>query len=130
MSNSKDKILWVDCLGGLFVGGAVLSICKLLSDWESLPTTIVFFMGVVNLVYGCYSLFVVTRKPRPLLMIKALAIANMFWLIVCLVIAIAFWQQISVLGLLHVVGEGIYVFAIGLTEWKWRVLLSDAKFEK
>ena len=42
MSNSKDKILWVDCLGGLFVGGAVLSICKLLSDWESLPTTIVF----------------------------------------------------------------------------------------
>ena len=63
-------------------------------------------------------------------MVKVLAIANMLWLIVCLAIVIAFWQQISVLGLLHVVGEGIYVFALGLTEWKWRVLLSEAKIEK
>ena len=129
MPNSKDKILWVDCLGGLFVGAVVLSICTLLSEWESLPAAIVFSMGVFNLVYGCYSLLVATRKPRPLLIVKVLAIANMLWLIVCLAIVIAFWQQISVLGLLHVVGEGIYVFALGLTEWKWRVLLSEAEIE-
>ena len=129
MPNSKDKILWVDCLGGLFVGAVVLSICTLLSEWESLPAAIVFSMGVFNLVYGCYSLLVATRKPRPLLIVKVLAIANMLWLIVCLAIVIAFWQQISVLGLLHVVGEGSYVFALGLTEWKWRVLLSEAEIE-
>lgn len=127
MSNSSDRILWVDCLGALIVGCVVLSIYKLLSDWESLPTAIVFSMGIANLAYGSYSVFVTTRKPRPLLMVKILAIANMFWLIVCVAIATAFWQQMSFLGVLHLVGEGIYVAALGLTEWKWRMLLSDSK---
>ena len=98
MSNSNDKILWVDCLGGLIVGCVVLSIYKLLNDWESLPTSIVVSMGVANLAYGSYSLFVTTRNPRPLMMVKLLAVANMFWLIVCLAIATAFWRQDICLG--------------------------------
>jgi len=121
MSNSKDKILWIDCLGGLIVGCVVLSIYKLLGDWEGLPTAVVLFMGVVNLAYGSYSLFVTTRNPRPLPMVKLLAIANMFWLLVCLVMAALYWQQITVLGILHVVGEGIYVAALGLIQWRWRM---------
>ena len=129
MSNSNDKILWVDCLGGLIVGCVVLSIYKLLNDWESLPTSIVVSMGVANLAYGSYSLFVTTRNPRPLMMVKLLAVANMFWLIVCLAIATAFWRQISVLGILHVVGEGIYVAALGLAQWRWRMLLAGPKQE-
>ena len=127
MSGSIDKILWFDCIGGLIVGCVVLAMYKLMSDWESLPAAVIFSMGVANLAYGSYSLFVTTRQPRPLVMVKLLAIANMFWLIVCLVIATAYWQQISILGMLHVVGEGIYVAALGLAEWKWRLLLSGPK---
>jgi hypothetical protein len=124
MSNSKDEILWVDCLGGLAVGGFVLLFYRLLSDWDSLPTAIVVAMGVANLAYGSYSLFVTLRKPRPLLMVKLLAIANMLWLVICLALAIAYWRQISWFGILHVVGEGIYVATLGLIEWKRRVLLA------
>lgn len=124
MSKVNEKILWVDCLGGLVVGVIVLLTYRFLSDWENLPTSIVIAMGVVNLCYGGYSLFVTTRKPRPLWMVQLLAAANMFWLFVCLAITITFWRQINFLGILHVVGEGIYVAALGVVEWKWRRQLS------
>ena len=82
-------------------------------------------MGIANLVYGFYSLYVTTQKPRPLRLVQILAVANMAWLIACLSIATFFWQEISILGLVHVVGEGIYVAALGAVEWKFQKNLAN-----
>ncbi len=123
----STTLLWVDCLGGLVVGSIGLLIYNHLSDWDRLPQAVVLTMAMANLAYGSYSLFVTTRNPRPLPMIKLLALANMFWLLVCVLIAIAYWSQISFFGVLHVVGEGVYVAALGLTEWTWRTRLAGSQ---
>lgn len=118
------KILWLDCLGGLTVGVLVLATCSLLSLWENLPVGVVIAMGLANLLYGSYSLYVTTRKPRPLPLVSGLAVANMSWLLVCIAIAVIYWQRITGLGLLHVLGEGIYVAGLGVVQWQWRQKLS------
>ena len=120
------RILWLDCLGGLAVGVIVVAFCWPISNWEGLPLVVVLAMGMVNLAYGSFSLYVTTRKNRPLSLIKILAIANMFWLLVCCVIVVVHWNQISILGILHLIGEGIYVAALGKVEWKLKDSLATA----
>lgn len=120
-----QKVLWLDCLGGLVVGAVVLLGCKYLSRWENLPVEVLMGLGVANLAYGGYSLFVTTRNPRSLRLIEILALANMSWPLVCLGLTCFFWQDITVLGLLHLIGEGIYVGGLGYTEWRLRFLLSN-----
>lgn len=117
MKALTKRLLWVDCLGGLFVGVVVMFFCRQLSDWEQLPPSVVLLMGAANLGYGGYSLFVTTRKPRPLALVKILAMANMAWLVVCLIIFSMYRNEISAFGTLHVLGEGVYVAALGYAEW-------------
>ena len=119
-STNPSRILWVDCIGGLVVGFVVLAFCQLISGWENLPLATVIVMGFANLVYGGYSLFVTTRKKRRLILIKILAMANMAWLLVCVTIAAMYWNQISLLGIVHVIGEGIYVAGLGFVEWNMK----------
>ena len=118
------RILLLDCTGGICVGIAVLGMCQLLSELEGLPLSVVILMGVANLVYGGYSLLVATRQNRTINMIGLLAFANMAWLLVCLAIAAAYRTEITVLGLLHVLGEGVYVAGLGYTEWRMRRTLT------
>lgn len=117
---STYPILWLDCIGGITVGLIVLALSQWLSHWERLPIHVVIFMGLANLAYGTFSLFVATRQIRPAWLITTLASANMLWIVVCIVIACRWWEQISILGLAHVMGEGIYVFGLGLAEWRLR----------
>ena len=112
-----DRILWIDCIGALLVGAVVFFAFEALAALERLPVSVVLSMSAVNLVYGAYSLFVTTRSPRPALLVKVLAIANMFWLVICVAIAITYRNQVSGLGLLHVLGEGVYVACLGAFEW-------------
>lgn len=124
MATTKDKILWTDCLGGLTVGVIVLLFHRFLSHWENLPISIVLTMGCVNLLYGSFSLYVTTRYPRPRYLISILAAANMCWLLVCIGIVVSYRNEIALLGFLLVLGEGMYVSALGYIEWRMRYALS------
>jgi len=121
---ASDRILWVDCLGGLAVGLIVFVFCRLISEWQNLPLKVVLLMGAANLIYGCYSLYVTTRKQRPSGLVKLLSIANMVWLLVCSAIVVMYWSQISLFGMAHVIGEGIYVAGLGFVEWKMKESLA------
>lgn len=107
------------------MGSLVLLFHPFLSHIQGLPESVVLFMGIANLVYGSYSLFVTTRDPRPVVLVKILALANMAWLIVCLALVFYWSDAVSVVGVLLVMGEGVYVASLGWTEWKWRVALAD-----
>lgn len=120
MNSSKQKILWLDCLGALVVGVIVLVICRPLSRWDGLPVSMIVTIGFVNLIYGTYSLYVTTRDPRPLGLVTILALANMAWLLVCIAIIALNWERITLFGLMHVFGEGVYVAGLGYSEWKLR----------
>jgi len=121
---ASDRILWVDCLGGLAVGLIVFVFCRLISEWQNLPLKVVLLMGAANLIYGCYSLYVTTRKQRPSGLVKLLSIANMVWLLVCSAIVVMYWSQISLFGMANVIGEGIYVAGLGFVEWKMKESLA------
>ena len=116
----NTNILWLDCVGGLVVGIIVLVFCKVLSNWEGLPLSVVAFMAIMNLVYGAFSLFITLRKHRPIILVRILAIANMAWLLVCIAIVATWFNQLTLLGWIHVLGEGLYVATLGWVEWKWR----------
>ena len=128
MTTSRGWILWIDCLGGLVVGVLVLLFHPFLSQIEGLPKLTVVFMGVANLVYGSFSLFVTTGKRRSIAQVKMLALMNMAWLIVCLGIVYLWFDDITVIGIVLVVGEDSYVATLGFVEWKWRARLATQQF--
>ena len=121
----KRTILWVDCTGGLAVGVIVLACCNFLSNLDSLPIWVTIFVGFANLGYGSFSLWLTTRSPRPLRLVRVLAIANIAWLAVCITIVMSHWQGISTFGVFHKLGEGLYVALLGCLELKWRHALAS-----
>lgn len=124
MRTCCGRILWIDSLGGLFVGVFVLAICGPLSKWENLPFSVVLALGIANLLYGSYSMYVTIRNPRSMNSVKILAIANMLWLVVCCALVSTWWNEISMIGLAHLLGEGVYVAGLGYTEWRYRRCLA------
>ena len=121
----QQKLLWLDCIGGLVVGAVVLLAAELLSQWDGLPIGVVRFVGFANLAYGSYSIWVATRNPRSISIVKILALANMAWLVVCIAITATYWNEISVFGVIHLIGEGLYVASLGAIEWTWRESLAN-----
>lgn len=116
----KSKILWIDGIGGLSVGILVLIFHSCLSELYNLPLQIVIFLGIMNVLYGSYSTPLAMREKRKMGFIIFLSIANMTWCFVCLALFLNFRETISIFGLLQLLGEGLYVGALGLVEWRWR----------
>ena len=114
------RILWIDCLGGLAGGVLVILFSGWISRLEGLPHSIVLFMGIANLSYGSYSLFVATRLTRGIRLVGSLAMANMAWMPICLIVVWLHWETLTLLGCIHVLGEGIYVGILGGIEWSIR----------
>ena len=123
----RSRILWIDGIGGIVVGVAVLALHSWLTLWYQLPREFILFMGLINLLYGCYSLPLAFRKKRPLHLIIILVIGNLTWAVLCLWWAYSFRETASILGLIHLIGEGIYVGGLGLLEWRWRNYLQSVE---
>lgn len=113
-------ILWTDCLGGLTVGTLVLVGHQWIAQWHNLDSSVVVSMAFANLFYGGYSLFVTTNPKRTMVMVSILAAANVVWLFVCCAIVTVTWTNISLFGITHILGEGIYVGGLGMVEWNRR----------
>ena len=108
--NVRRRLLWVDCVAGLVVGLMVVLLNDRLSVWYNLPQALVFALGIINLAYGTYSLSLVLRKKRPLKLLRFLVGGNLLWTAVCI-------------GLVLLLGEGLFVGNLGILEWPSRALL-------
>lgn len=118
-----NNLLWIDCTAGAMVGLFVLLFTAPLSHLQALPHDLLLFMGVANVLYASFSLFLGTRRTRPLPLIKLLVVANGFWSLVCVCLAVAFADTATFLGLGHLIAEAIFVGSLATLEWKWRALL-------
>ena len=125
METIKRNILWIDCLGGLSVGAVMLLLSRQIANLDALPVSTVIAMAFANVVYGSFSLYVTIQDPRSQFLVRVLAVANMCWFLFCVLIVASNWKTISLPGILHVLGEGIYVGFLGFIEWRWRRMLGD-----
>ncbi len=120
----RRNLLWVDGLGAVVAGFAMLTLSGLLSEWYRLPQDLLLLMGWVNLAYASYSLTLARRSRRPRALILLLVVANLTWAVFfCLRWAVTYSETASYLGLVHLVGEALYVGGLGCLEWRWREVL-------
>jgi hypothetical protein len=114
------RVLWVDCTAAAIAGVTVLALSGWLSRLHLLPQELLLFIGAANLLYGSYSFTLARRVERPIILIKLLVYANAAWVVVCLGLAVTFWDQASPFGLAHLVGEAIFVGGLAAIEWRQR----------
>jgi len=122
----RRNLLWIDCAAGALVGVLVLMLDDWLSKWYQLPVRLVFFMGIMNLVYASYSFSLALRSKRPMRLIKILVFANLTWSLLLLVWVILFQGTATWLGLLYLSLEAIFVATLALFQWRSRELLVTA----
>ena len=121
----RRDLLWLDCTGGLAVGVLVLLFQSWLAEWHRLSLVWIVWIGIANLAYGCFSFSLAIARRRSLGLVSALAIANIIWGPICGFVVWANWETISWTGMVHLIGEGIYVTGLGAVEWNYRRLLSS-----
>jgi hypothetical protein len=121
--DSRRKLLWVDGGAGLIAGSVMILANSLLNGWYKLPRELLLFIGLVNVAYASYSLSLAKRSVRAMRLIVLLVRANLFWSVVCLVMAVAYIEVASFFGLVHLVGESLFVGVLASLEWRWRELL-------
>lgn len=114
------QLLWIDGLAGLSVGILVVALHSWLASLYGLPPQLLLFTGIVNILYGCYSTPLAFRQQRPMSRIRILVFANASWTLVCFVLAGLHWSDAEILGLVHLIGEGIFVGSLAAQEWKWK----------
>jgi hypothetical protein len=124
MINPK-QLLWIDGLAGLSVGILVVALHSWLASLYGLPPRLLLFTGIVNILYGCYSTPLAFRQQRPMAMIRFLVFANVSWTLVCFVLSGLHWSHAGILGLVHLIGEGIFVGTLAAQEWKWKEALLE-----
>jgi hypothetical protein len=114
------KVLWVDCTAALLAGLAVLSLSAPLAGLYALPRALIVAMGVANVCYGTFSLSLAVRSHPPPSLVVLLVAANAAWAALCAVAAIALRETASSFGLVHLVGEGLFVAGLAWLEWTRR----------
>jgi hypothetical protein len=121
--NFRRQILWIDGTAGLLAGISLFLTIDLLEKWYNIPRGILVFIGIANLTYGTYSLSIARLKKRPETLIVILVIANLAWAVNCIRMAITFWDTASIFGLIHLIGEAIFVGGLACLEWRYRKVL-------
>lgn len=120
-------LLWIDSSAGLIAGVLVLLLSSWLSEVYGVPRALIVCSGVANLIFGAYSGTLARRANRPLGMIVLLAAANAAWAVVCVVAAVMLAGRISGFGMMHLVGEGVFVGGLAGLEWRGRDRLVTAR---
>jgi protein-S-isoprenylcysteine O-methyltransferase Ste14 len=113
--------LWIDSLGGLAVGVVVAVFADVLADWYHVPRQVLMSTASANLAYGAASFaLALTPRWRTPWRLRALALANLAWGVVCAWLLSEYGPQANLLGAGQFALEGLYVASLGLVEW-WMV---------
>jgi hypothetical protein len=116
-----ERILWVDWMGAALVGVTVVMIHPWLARLYSLPDSLILALGIVNLAYGSYSFTLcMFQQFRTKYGVYCLIFANVAWLFVCIGLCIAYSRHANLIGMAQLLGEGVYVAALGVVEWSVR----------
>ncbi|MBK6725568.1 MAG: hypothetical protein KBF83_09645 [Pyrinomonadaceae bacterium] len=119
-----QRILWVDCIGAIVTGLAMLLLSGWLSSLYRLSPAFVIVHAFVHLIFGTFSFSLAVRRRRPMALVLLLIFANAAWACLCIAFAITLVATFPVFATGHFALEGIYVGSLAVIEWKWREALS------
>lgn len=117
-------LLAIDSAAGATVGVLMLVAHPLLSDLYALPASLLIRTGLVNLAYAACSGTLARLRTRSTRMVETMAIANVLWAPVCLLLAWRFRDTASPYGLAALSGEAVFVVTLGALEWRYRRVLT------
>ncbi|CCN71173.1 conserved hypothetical protein [Vibrio nigripulchritudo SFn118] len=123
-SSVRKHILWLDGGAALVVGTAVVLLQDFLVKLYQMPSDLVLFLGIANLTYAAYSLTLASREQKHLNAIRILVTGNAIWVFACLIIIYNQIPSASIIGLLFVASEAVFVAALAYFEWQWRYILT------
>jgi hypothetical protein len=114
-------------MGGLFGAVVTLSLHRWLAEWYQLPSNLLLFIGLANLIYAIISFTLSSmsqghRVPG----LRWMGAANMAWTACCLLIMLVWRSQITGWGIAHLTAEGLFVAALGFLEYRADVDLRRA----
>jgi hypothetical protein len=118
--NFRRQLLWIDGLAGLLGGVSLFLTLDRLVEWYNIPRETLVIIGVANLAYATYSLSIAMLKKRPEILIVILVTANLTWALNCLRMAVTFCGTASIFGLIHLIGEALFVGGLAFLEWRYR----------
>lgn len=120
MSRRQRAVLWFDAGAGATVGILVIAFQEWLADLQGFSRSLVLFMGVANLAYGCYSSTLAARASRGQApsrrSIVWLVAANGAWAFVCLAILVSTWSFATTFGQALVTFEAVFVGSLAFAE--------------
>lgn len=121
------NLLWIDSRAALLAGALTLLLSGWLAPRYGLPAPLLLATAVANLAYGCYSGWLLVQpRPRPVVLIHTLVVANALWALVCLLIAAWHFAAATWLGLSHLLLEAVFVGGLAVQEWRQRLHLQTA----
>ena len=122
----QSDLLSMDWTAAWLAGGATLILSPWLSALHALPQRLLTGMALTSLAYGLFSYSLASRATRPLGLIRLLAGANVAWAAFCVVLVVTAGRSASLWGVMHLVGEALFVGGLGLLEWQARDRLRRA----
>jgi len=122
-------ILWIDGAGALAAGVVMLGLRRFFVGLYEVPLNLITTIGLVNLAYAAVALTLAARKRRRVAWIAALAVANLSWALVCVLLVLRFHGEASFFGVGHFVLEGAWVATLGTVEWRNRQALAGVDAE-
>ncbi len=122
----SEWVLLLDWTGAALVGVATIALHDWLSARGGLPESVLIGVGLANLTYGAFSLFLWRHPARSIALIKVLVVANLAWSAVCLYLLSVHWRIVTPIAVLHLGGEALYVGLLALLEWRFRASLSGS----
>ena len=123
----QRRLPWIDASAALVVGLLVVTFLEPLSQLYSLPPQVLRCTAAANLGYPVLGLCL-GGLPRSAASVRrgllnVLVTANYLWAIACVGLALRFGAGASAFGLVHLIGEALFVAMLATLQWRHRRLI-------
>lgn len=125
ISNPK-KLFLIDGVGAMLSAFLLAGVLPMFEDRIGLPLDMLYSLSILPFIYSLYSLscsFFVTRNWK--FFFRIIAIANLFYCCVTIVVMILFFPQLTFIGLIYFVLELIVVACLVAVEFSFGVRSSS-----
>lgn len=100
------RLFLIDGIGALLTASLLAFLLAPLERYFGMPVRMLYPLAAVAVVFALYSLLCYARFPaRWQLYLRGIALANLSYCVLTVVLVVYFWERLTVLGGLYFVGE-------------------------